>query len=90
MGLEIRRRVVCEAFSRDIRGGAPNNQDITLAQRMAYNVAAYLDAGTSRLMPAVRSGKEFAIPFNEIETDNMVEEDLLVLSNRLTSNRVRN
>jgi len=86
-GMEIKRRVVCEAFSRDIRGGAPNNQDITLAQRMAYNVAAYLAAGTSRLMPAVRSGKEFAIPFNEIETDNMVEEDLLVLSNRLTSNK---
>lgn len=83
-GMEIKRRVVCEAFSRDIRGAAPNNQDITLAQRMAYNVAAYLDAGTSRLMPAVRSGREYAIPFNEIETDNMVEEDLLVLSNRLT------
>lgn len=83
-GIEIKRKVVCEAFSRDVRGGAPNNQDITLAQRMAYNVAAYLDAGTSRLMPAVRSGREYAIPFNEIQTDNMVEEDLLVLSNRLT------
>ena len=83
-GMEIKRKVVCEAFSRDIRGAAPNNQDITLAQRMAYNVAAYLKAGTSRLMPAVRSGREYAIPFNEIETDNMVEGDLLVLSNRLT------
>jgi len=83
-GIEIKRKVVCEAFSRDIRGGAPNNQDITLAQRMAYNVAAYLDAGTSRLMPAVLSGRESAIPFNEIRTDNMVEKDLLVLSNRLT------
>jgi 6-phosphofructokinase/FixJ family two-component response regulator len=83
-GMEIKRKVVCEAFSRDIRGGAPNNQDITLAQRMAYNVAAYLEAGTSRLMPAVLSGKESAIPFNEIRTDNMVEKDLLVLSDRLT------
>lgn len=83
-GIEIKRRVVCEPFSRDIRGAAPNNLDITLAQRMAYNVAAYLKAGTSRLMPAVRSGKEYAIPFNEIRTDNMVETDLLVLSNRLT------
>ncbi|MCP4578550.1 MAG: response regulator [Deltaproteobacteria bacterium] len=83
-GIEIKRKVVCEAFSRDIRGAAPNNQDITLAQRMAYNVAAYLEAGTSRLMPAVRSGKEYAIPFNQIGTDNMVEEDLLVLSDRLT------
>lgn len=83
-GLEIKRRVVCEPFSRDIRGAAPNNQDITLAQRMAYNVAAYLKAGTSRLMPAVRSGREYAIPFNEIRTDNMVDEDLIELSNRLT------
>ena len=83
-GIEIKRKIVCEPFSRDIRGAAPNNQDITLAQRMAYNVAAYLEAGTSRLMPAVRSGKEYAIPFNQIGTDNMVEEDLLVLSDRLT------
>ena len=83
-GIRIKRKVVCEAFSRDIRGAAPNNQDITLAQRMAFNVAGYLKAGTSRLMPAVRSGKEYAIPFNEIRTDNMVEKDLLVLSNRLT------
>ena len=71
-------------FSRDIRGASPNNQDITLAQRMAYNVAEYLKAGTSRLMPAVSSGKEYAIPFNEISTDNMVEKGLLVLSDRLT------
>ena len=83
-GIKIKRRVVCESFSRDIRGAAPNNQDITLAQRMAYNVCAYLEAGTSRLMPAVRSGKEYAIPFNQINTDNMVEKDLLILSNRLT------
>ena len=83
-GIEIKRKIVCEAFSRDIRGAAPNNQDITLAQRMAYNVAAYLEAGTSRLMPAVRSGKEYAIPFNQIGTDNMVGKDLLVLSDRLT------
>ncbi|MDY6974240.1 MAG: 6-phosphofructokinase [Thermodesulfobacteriota bacterium] len=83
-GIKIERKVVCEPFSRDIRGAAPNNQDITLAQRMAYNVAEYLKAGTSRLMPAVRSGREYAIPFNQIDTDNMVEKDLLVLSNRLT------
>jgi 6-phosphofructokinase/FixJ family two-component response regulator len=82
--IKIKRRVVCEPFSRDIRGAAPNNMDISLAQRMAYNVAAYLKAGTSRLMPAVQSGREYAIPFNEIATDNMKEEDLMGLSNRLT------
>ena len=36
-------------------------------------------------MPAVSSGREYAIPFSEIKTDNMVEEDLLVLSDRLTN-----
>ena len=82
--IKIKRRVVCEPFSRDIRGAAPNNMDISLAQRMAYNVASYLKAGTSRLMPAVQSGREYAIPFNEITTDNMKEEDLMGLSNRLT------
>ncbi len=85
-GIKIKRKVVCESFSRDIRGAAPNNQDITLAQRMAYNVSEYLKAGTSRLMPAVSSGRGYAIPFNEIRTDNMVEKDLLVLSDRLTTN----
>jgi len=84
-GVEIKRKVVCEPFSRDIRGAAPNNLDISLAQRMAYNVANYLKEGTSRLMPAVQSGREYAIPFNEIKTDNMKEEDLLVLADRLTN-----
>ena len=36
-GLGTRRRVVCEGFSRDIRGAAPNYRDITLSQRMAVN-----------------------------------------------------
>jgi len=85
-GIGIKGKVVCEPFSRDIRGSAPNNMDISLAQRMAYNVVSYLKAGTSRLMPAVQSGREYAIPFNQIQTDNMKEKDLLVLSNRLTRN----
>ena len=83
--IKIEKKIVCEPFSRDIRGAAPNNLDISLAQRMAYHVASYLKAGTSRLMPAVQSGREYAIPFNEITTDNMKEEGLMVLSNRLTN-----
>jgi 6-phosphofructokinase 1 len=83
-GIPIKSRVVCEPFSRDIRGAAANNMDISLAQRMAYNVASYLNTGTSRLMPAVQSGREYAIPFNQIQTDNMKEKDLLVLADRLT------
>jgi 6-phosphofructokinase len=86
--IKINKRVICEPFSRDIRGAAPNNLDISLAQRMAYNVASYLKAGTSRLMPAVQSGREYAIPFNEITTDNMKEEEgLMVLADRLTHER---
>lgn len=83
-GIPIKRRVVCEPFSRDIRGAAPNNMDISLAQRMAYNVSAYLKAGTSRLMPAVESGREYAIPFHEIRTDNEKQQELMILSDRLT------
>jgi len=71
-------------FFKGYQGRCPNNMDISLAKRMAYNVASYLKAGTSRLMPAVQSGREYAIPFNEITTDNLKEKDLLVLSNRLT------
>jgi 6-phosphofructokinase len=83
--IKINKRVICEPFSRDIRGAAPNNLDISLAQRMAYNVASYLKAGTSRLMPAVQSGREYAIPFNEITTSNMKEEEgLVALADRLT------
>ena len=83
--MRINKKVVCEPFTRDIRGAAPNNLDISLAQRMAYNVSLYLKAGTSRLMPAVQSGREYAIPFNEITTDNMKEEGLMNISNRLLS-----
>jgi 6-phosphofructokinase len=83
-GIPLKRKVVCEPFSRDIRGAAPNNMDISLAQRMAYNVAAYLKAGTSRLMPAVESGREYAIPFHEIRTDNAKQQELMILSDRLT------
>jgi 6-phosphofructokinase len=83
-GIKINRRVVCEPFSRDIRGAAPNNMDVSLAQRMAFGVASYLKAGASRLMPAVLSGREYAIPFNEILTDNTKEKNLLVLADRLT------
>jgi hypothetical protein len=35
-------------------------------------------------MPAVQSGREYAIPFNEIQTDNLKEKDLMVLTDRLT------
>ena len=35
------------------------------------------------MMPAVLSGKESAIPFEEIRTDNAVESDLVDLANYL-------
>ncbi|MCR4316222.1 MAG: 6-phosphofructokinase [Planctomycetes bacterium] len=82
-GFNSQRKIVCEAFTRDIRGAAPNNQDITLAQRMAKKVVEFASAGSSRLMPAVESDREFAIPFHEIQTDNTVRESLKKLGLRL-------
>ena len=42
--------MVCEGFSRDIRGAAPNYRDITLSQRMARRVVALLLEAEERVM----------------------------------------
>ena len=83
VGLQTRQKIVCEGFSRDIRGASPNNKDIMLAQQMARKLTDLIIQGKSRMMPAVLSGKEFAIPFKEVRTDNSVESDLVGLANRL-------
>ncbi|ACF13852.1 cyclic nucleotide-binding protein [Chloroherpeton thalassium ATCC 35110] len=82
-GLNTAQRVVCEAFSRDIRGALPNNTDITLAQRMAKKLTFLMQTGQTKMMPAVLSGQEYAIPFDDIRTHNTVSSDLAVLANRL-------
>jgi 6-phosphofructokinase 1 len=82
-GLETKQRIICEGFSRDVRGARPNNMDMTLAQRMARKLTELVQEGKTQLMPAVLSGKEYAIPFSEIQTDNTVERDLALLANRL-------
>ncbi len=84
-GLGTRRRVVCEGFSRDIRGAAPNYRDITLSQRMARQLTRLLKEGKNQVMPAILAGQEYAIPFEEIRTDNSVESGLADLANRLTN-----
>ena len=82
-GLDPRRKVVCEGFSRDIRGAAPNYRDITLSQRMARRLVALLLEGRTRVMPAVRGVTEGAIDFDDIRTENSVESGLAELANRL-------
>jgi 6-phosphofructokinase len=82
-GLETNHKVVCEGFSRDIRGAMPNNLDLMLAQRMASQLRKLILAGETKAMPAVLSGKDYSIPFAEIKTDNSVESNLAKLSNRL-------
>ncbi len=82
-GLETNRRIVAEPFSRDIRGAAPNNMDISLAQRMAHNLVELINSGRDRVMPATLSGKDLHIPFAEIKTDNTTGASLSHLSNRL-------
>ena len=83
-GLQIKSRIVCEAFSRDIRGASPNNMDIMLAQRMARKLSQLIVDKKTRVMPSVLSGKESSISFDEIKTDNSVESELASLGNRLT------
>lgn len=82
-GLDTKQKVVCEPFSRDIRGAAPNNMDITLAQRMARRLVEMINSGENRGMPAVQAGRETSIPFDRIRTDNSVECRLAELANRL-------
>jgi 6-phosphofructokinase len=84
-GLGSEHRVVCEGFSRDIRGAAPNYRDITLSQRMARQLTRLLQEGRNQVMPAILAGQEYAIPFEEIRTDNSVESGLADLANRLTN-----
>ncbi|TFH02020.1 MAG: cyclic nucleotide-binding domain-containing protein [Calditrichales bacterium] len=83
-GTKFVKRIICEGFSRDIRGAAPNNLDIMLAQRMARQLTRLIAAGKSRRMPAVISGAESSISFDKITTDNSVEVELASLANRLT------
>lgn len=82
-GLQTRQKIVCEGFSRDIRGASPNNQDIALAQQMARKLTELILQEKGEMMPAVLSGKAYAIPFEEISTDNSVEPDLADLAIRL-------
>jgi len=83
-GLQTNCRIICEPFSRDIRGAQPNNLDIMLAQRMARKLSELIENGQTKKMPAVLSGKEYSIPFEQIRTDNSVTSELATLANRLT------
>lgn len=82
-GLDTEQRVICEGFSRDLRGASPNNMDISLAIRMAKKLCNLVSDGKTRVMPAVRGGQVYDIPFDEIRTDNSVESELATLANRL-------
>ena len=81
--LNTKMKVICEPFSRDIRGATPNNMDITLAQSMARKVAEMATEGKSRLMPSVKGLVIDEIPFDEIGTNNSVSVDFVKLANRL-------
>ena len=83
-GLNTTQKIVCEPFSRDIRGASPNNMDIMLAQRMARGVSQMVSNGETQKMPAVLSDREYSISFTDIVTDNSVTSSLAALANRLT------
>ncbi len=82
-GLQTKQKIVCEGFSRDIRGANPNNMDLMLAQQMSRKLCKMVLNNETLAMPAVRSGKEYSISFDDIRTDNSVESSLASLANRL-------
>ena len=82
-GKPLNLRTICEPFSRDLRGARPNSQDISLAQRMAYHVAEYMNEGRSQVMPAIQGCQDFPLPFDVIQTDNAVHGNLVKVANRL-------
>jgi 6-phosphofructokinase 1 len=83
-GLKTERRVIAEPFSRDIRGAAPNNLDISLARRLAHNLVEQVKSGKDRVMPATLGGRDTAITFANIKTDNTVAKKLAHLADRLS------
>lgn len=82
-GLNTNMKLICEPFSRDIRGATPNNMDITLTQSMARKVAEMASEGKTRMMPSVKGLIVDEIPFDEIGTNNSVSADFVKLANRL-------
>lgn len=80
---EKQRRVVCEPFSRDIRGASTNNSDLVLCKKFASITVQLAMAGKSRLMATVQSGVVGELPFDQVQTDNTVSADDEKLADRL-------
>jgi len=78
-----KKKVVTEPFSRDIRGAKPNNQDVSLSQMMAKQVADMATNKMTQRMPTVLSGTSGSLPFAEIITNNAVDQSLVQLANHL-------
>jgi 6-phosphofructokinase len=80
---ESKRKVVCEPFSRELRGAMPNNLDFVLAQRMARAVVNATFDGLSHLMPTVNGDSVGFLKFDDVVTDNTVNPDDIVLADRI-------
>lgn len=82
-GLQTQQKIVCEPFSRDIRGMSTNNMDLTLSQRMARKAVSLLSDARSGLMPSVNGNEDGAVPFSALTTDKAVLNELASLASRL-------
>lgn len=82
---EKKRRVVCEPFSRDIRGAPTNNSDLVLSRKMSSLVASAAQDGKTRLMPTVSSNSTGYCPFEKVVTDNSVDPNDVHLCCRITN-----
>ena len=77
------KKVVCEPFSRDIRGVSPNNLDTFLSQIMARQVVKMAQEDVLAAMPSVHGGKVGSIRLSELATDNSVDPETVLLSDNL-------
>jgi len=84
--LDPKKKVVCEPFSRDIRGAAPNNMDVGLSQMMAKHVVQMSMQNQSLRMPTVQSGNVGSLVFGEINTDNSVHPAWVQLADHISKN----
>jgi len=82
--LDGKKKVVCEPFSRDIRGAAPNNMDVSLSQMMAKHTAYMASQNQTCRMATVSSSQVSSLGFDDIDTDNSVDPTYVSLADHLT------
>jgi hypothetical protein len=78
------KRVVSEPFSRYLRGIRPLHTECGIAFLKAFNLYDAFDRGETRIMPYYLGEHDLGIrPFEDLVTNNVVDEHFLPLIDRL-------